>query len=92
MESRLNIGGRSGKHWNGTGNRYVRSGKAHARGSGSLHLAQAQRSIVGGEDLRGFPECPNAVKRLVAQELNLSFIARRRTAALADGGALKAPN
>ena len=42
--------------------------------SGSLHLAQAQSNRGAGGRKRDFPDAERLVKRLVAQELTLSFV------------------
>ena len=41
--------------------------------SGTLHLARAQSNRVGGRK-KDFPDAERLVKRLVAQELTLSFV------------------
>ena len=43
-------------------------------GSGTLHLAQAQSNRAAGGRKRDFPDAERLVKRLVAQELILSFV------------------
>src|SRR5688572_7582272 len=43
-------------------------------GSGTLHLAQAQSNRAAGGRKRDFPDAERLVKRLVAQELTLSFV------------------
>src|SRR5687768_15899325 len=43
--------------------------------SGTLHLAQAQSNRAAGGRKRDFPDAERLVKRLVAQELTLSFVA-----------------
>jgi transposase len=43
-------------------------------GSGTLHLAQAQSNRAAGGRKRDFPNAERLVKRLVAQELILSFV------------------
>jgi transposase len=42
--------------------------------SGTLHLAQAQSNRAAGGRKRDFPDAERLVKRLVAQELTLSFV------------------
>jgi transposase len=42
--------------------------------SGTLHLAQAQSNRGAGGRKRDFPDAERLVKRLVAQELTLSFV------------------
>jgi hypothetical protein len=42
--------------------------------SGTLHLAQAQSNRGAGGRKKGFPDAERLVKRLVAQELTLSFV------------------
>src|SRR5580693_4220931 len=49
---RRNIGGRSGKQWNGTGNRYARSGKAHTRDREPC-IWDMRYPIEGGGGARG---------------------------------------
>ena len=51
--------------------------QAHARAtpmSGTLHLAQAQSNRGAGGRKKDFPDAERLVKRLVAQELTLSFV------------------
>src|SRR6266480_141483 len=45
-----------------------------ARVSGTLHLAQAQSNRGAGGRKKDFPDAERLVKRLVAQELTLSFV------------------
>jgi transposase len=45
-----------------------------ARPSGTLHLAQAQSNRGAGGRKKDFPDAERLVKRLVAQELTLSFV------------------
>jgi transposase len=45
-----------------------------ARLSGTLHLAQAQSNRGAGGRKKDFPDAERLVKRLVAQELTLSFV------------------
>ena len=45
-----------------------------AHSSGTLHLAQAQSNRGTGGRKRDFPDAERLVKRLVAQELTLSFV------------------
>ena len=55
--------------------RPVRRTRAGAsRVSGTLHLAQAQSNRSAGGRKRDFPDAERLVKRLVAQELTLSFV------------------
>ena len=42
--------------------------------SGTLHLAHAQSNRGAGGRKRDFPDAERLVKRLVAQELTLSFV------------------
>jgi hypothetical protein len=42
--------------------------------SGTLHLAQAQSNRGAGGRKKDFPDAERLVKRLVAQELTLSFV------------------
>jgi hypothetical protein len=42
--------------------------------SGTLHLAQAQSNRAAGGRKRDFPDAERLVKRLVAQELTLTFV------------------
>ena len=42
--------------------------------SGAMHLAQAQSNRAAGGRKRDFPDAERLVKRLVAQELTLSFV------------------
>src|SRR5258708_32454967 len=58
------------QHW-----RPQRRARAAApRLSGTLHLAQAQSNRGAGGRKRDFPDAERLVKRLVAQELTLSFV------------------
>src|SRR5258706_6002993 len=58
------------QHW-----RPVRRARAGASPvSGTLHLAQAQSNRGAGGRKRDFPDAERLVKRLVAQELTLSFV------------------
>jgi Transposase/Transposase IS116/IS110/IS902 family len=58
------------QHW-----RPQRRGRAAApRLSGTLHLAQAQSNRGPGGRKKDFPDAERLVKRLVAQELTLSFV------------------
>jgi hypothetical protein len=57
--------------------------------SGTLHLAQAQSNRGRRGRKKDFPDAERLVKRLVANELTLSFCAR--TAAVADGHTAKVP-
>ena len=52
--------------------------------SGTLHLAQAQSNRARRGRKNDFADAERLVKRLVAQELILSFCARSRTAPVAD--------
>ena len=58
------------RHW-----RSKRRARTGARPlSGTLHLAQAQSNRGAGGRKRDFPDAERLVKRLVAQELTLSFV------------------
>ena len=58
------------RHW-----RPTRRMRADARPvSGTLHLAQAQSNRGRGGRKQDFPDAERLVKRLVAQELTLSFV------------------
>jgi hypothetical protein len=56
---RHSIGNQFGKHWNNTGNRYPRSGKAQAGGR-ELCIWRRRNPIAGGGDARGTSQMPNA--------------------------------
>jgi transposase len=51
-----------------------RAGADAARMSGTLHLAKAQSNRGPGGRKKDFPDAERLVKRLVAQELTLSFV------------------
>jgi Transposase len=61
------------------------------RMSGTLHLAQALSNRGRRGRKRDFRDAERLVKRLVSQELTLSFVTRCRTASLADCDAHKVP-
>src|ERR1051326_5395157 len=71
---RRHIGGRDGGRWNhcGTPKRRAREGAGPM--SGKLHLAQAQSNRGPSGRKKDFPDAERLVKRLVAQELTLSFV------------------
>jgi transposase len=58
------------RHW--TPRRRMRAGASPM--SGTLHLAQAQSNRGAGGRKKDFPDAERLVKRLVAQELTLSFV------------------
>jgi transposase len=51
-----------------------RTGEGAGPTSGTLHLAQAQSNRAPGGRKKDFPDADRLVKRLVAQELTLSFV------------------
>src|ERR1700720_2767335 len=67
---RPNIGGQCGKRWKAICEK--RAGAS--RKSGTLHLAQALSNRGRRGRKRDFPDAERLVKRLVAQELTLSFV------------------
>lgn len=71
------------QHWRPR--RRVREGAP--RLSGTLHLAQAQSNRGPGGRKKDFPDAERFVKRLVAQELTLSFVPDAEQRLLANGDA-----
>jgi hypothetical protein len=61
------------------------------RKSGTLHLAQALSNHGRQGRKRDFPDAERLVKRLVAQELTLSFVPDAGATFVADGNAQKDP-
>jgi len=60
--------------------------------SGTLHLAQAQSNRGAGGRKRDFPDAERLVKRLVAQELTLSFVPDAEQRLWADRDAPQVPD
>ena len=67
-------GGRCGKRWNSTGAPDAVRATVRRALAGTLHLAQAQSNRGPGGRKKDFPDAERLVKRLVAQELTLSFV------------------
>ena len=67
-------GGRCGKRWNNIGAPDAAARDGAPRLAGTLHLAQAQSNRGPGGRKKDFPDAERLVKRLVAQELTLSFV------------------
>ena len=59
--------------------------------AGALHLAQAQSNEGARGRKQDFPDAERLVKRLVAQELTLSFVPDLTARPLADGDASQVP-
>jgi transposase len=62
------------KRWNSIGAPGVARATARRGLAGTLHLAQAQSNRGPGGRKKDFPDAERLVKRLVAQELTLSFV------------------
>jgi len=59
--------------------------------SGTLHLAQAQSNRGRRGRKKDFPDAERLVKRLIADELVLSFVPDTETAAMANGHTAEVP-
>ena len=59
--------------------------------SGQLHLAQAQSNRGASGRKKDFPDAERLVKRLVAQELTLSFVPDGEQSVVADDNEAQAP-
>ncbi len=68
-----------------------RCARAPGPTAGTLHLAQAQSNRAPGGRKKDFPDAERLVKRLVAQELTLSFVPDVDAAPVADGDAPQVP-
>src|ERR1051326_5883276 len=70
---RRNIGGRDGRRWNSCGRRNAVHGRVPDRCRASCIWHRRNR-IAGHPGKKDFPDAERLVKRLVAQELTLSFV------------------